>query len=106
MQHSETHREFIPRPYFGHVKRVEPQFLRIGFVGLHDLVFCSPGDFFAPFNGLPEVSFGIIWILARLTDCFAPGELLLAVVGDEVILDVDELSGLVNPVEYSVCAKY
>lgn len=93
----------IPRPYFGHVKRVEVQF--VGFIRIHDLDFCSPGNRLASFDSLPEVSFRIVGILARHTNCFMPGELLLAVIGDKMILDVDELSVLVDPVEYSAYTK-
>lgn len=96
-----TYRELAPRPYFSHVERVEAEFLGIGFLGLHDLHFRSPGNWFAPFDGLPKVPFGIVRVLARHADCFAPRELLLAMVGEEVILDIDELSFLVDPVGYS-----
>lgn len=93
-----TYREILSWPYFGHVERIIAEFLRISFLRLHDLHFRSPGDRFTPLDGLPEVSLGVIGVLARHADRLAPRELLLAAVGEEVILDVDELPVIVDPI--------
>jgi hypothetical protein len=42
---------------------------------------------------------GVIRVLTRDTDGLGLGELLLTVLGEEVVLDVDELALLVDPFE-------
>lgn len=99
--YNRTYRELTSRPYFSHVKRVKAQFGGIGLLRLHYLDLRSPSDTLTPFDGLPKVSLGIVGVLTRHADCFTPGELLLAMIGDEMILDVDELSIIIDPVNYS-----
>lgn len=57
----------------------------------------SPLDVLTLLNSLPEISIGVIGVFTTHLHGFAVGELLLAMLGDEVIFDVDELSICIDP---------
>ena len=81
----------------GHVKGVEAELFGVGVVGLHDLDFGHPFDLFAGFDCFPEVALRVVWVFAGDADGLGLGELLLAVFGDEVVFDVDEFAGSIDP---------
>ena len=93
------HGELGAGPNFGHIEGVEAKFVRVCFLGFHDLDFGGPFDFLAGFDGFPELLFGVVWVLAGDADGFGLGQLLLAVLGDEVVFDPDEFAVLVDPFE-------
>ena len=97
-----VHWKLVPWPDFGHIKRIEAELVCIGFFRLHDLDVGFPGYFFTFLDGFPKLLLGVVWVLARSHDGFGFGELLLAVGGEEVILDVDEFTLRVNPGKQSV----
>jgi hypothetical protein len=51
-----TYRELVSRPHFGHVKGVETEDSRIGFLRLHDLHLGRPLNLLARLNALPELT--------------------------------------------------
>lgn len=92
-----TDRELLPGPHFGHVKGVEAELLGICILRLHNLHLGRPFDLFTSLDGLPQIPLREVGVLARDTVGFSRGILLLAVLGDEVILDIHELALLVDP---------
>jgi hypothetical protein len=68
-------------------------------VWLHDLNAGGPLYLFSLFDTLPKFSLGVIRILPTDLDGLIGCELVLTVLGQEVILDVDKLSLLVDPLE-------
>ncbi len=93
------HPELVARPNFGYVKRVEAELLGIGVFGLHHLEFGGPCDFLTALDGLVQVTLGVVGVLAAHLCRLLLSELLLAVVCDEVVLDIDKLSFRVHPLE-------
>ena len=93
------HEELRSRPNLGNIKRIEYKFIRISLSRIHDLNMRSPLNLFALLNSLPEISLGVVGIFTAHLHSFTVCELLLAVLGDEVVLDVDKLSVGVNPFE-------
>jgi hypothetical protein len=94
-----VHGELAAGPDLGDVEGVEAEFVWVCFFGLHDLDFGGPFDFLAGFDGFPELLLGVVGVLAGDADGFGLGELFLAVLGDEVVFDPDELAVLVYPFE-------
>jgi hypothetical protein len=89
-----VHGEVTTRPDLGDVEGIEAELQWVGLFGLHDLYLGCPFDLFAVLDGLPQLLLGVIWVLAGDADGFGLGKLLLAVLGDEVVLDVDEFAVL------------
>ena len=94
-----TYRELSAWPDLGHVKGVESQLGRIGIVGLHDLHLGRPFHLLSSLHFLPQFLLGVIGIFSGDTDRFGLRELLLAMLGDEVVLDVDEFALVVDPIK-------
>jgi len=92
-----TYRELSSWPDLGHIEGVESQFGRVRVFSLHDLDLGCPFLLFTPLHLLPKLLLGIVWILSRDANGFWLGELLLAMLGDEVVLDVNELALRINP---------
>lgn len=92
-------RELVSGPDLGHVKGVKAEKVGVGLLGLHHLDEGSPLNLLAGLNGVPEVTLGIIWITAAHSNSLGIGKLLLAVLGEEGVLDVHELTLLVDPLE-------
>jgi hypothetical protein len=83
-------------PDFGNIERIEAKLLGIGVLWFHDLDHGGPLDFLASLDGLPEVALGVVGVFTAHPSGFFLRELLLAVLGDEVVFDVDKLALLVN----------
>ena len=84
-------------PDLCHVERIEAKYRRIGLLWLHDLHVSRVGDLFAFLDGLPEVLLRIVGVDATHLNCLLAGELLLATVGEEMVLDINELALGVDP---------
>lgn len=93
------HRKLISWPDLGNIERIETELLRIRIFGLHDLHLGSPLELLASFNTFPKLLLGLVRVDSRHLDGLVSGKLLLAVLGDEVVLNVDELALLVDPLE-------
>lgn len=93
------HGELISGPNLGDVEGIEAEFIGVSLLRLHDLNLGRPFDLLATLNGFPEISFGVVRILTTHLNGFLVCELLLTVLCDEVILDVDEFTVLVDPFE-------
>lgn len=94
-----VHWELISGPDLGDVERIESERFWVGVFRLHDLHLGRPLDLAAVLDDLPEVALAVVWVLARDADSFWLGELLLAMLGNEVVFDVDKLALLVHPLE-------
>lgn len=86
-------------PDFRDIERVKAQLFWVRLIGLHDLHLGRPLNLFSTLNGLPQLLLGIVWVLARNLDCFWLSELLLAVFGHEMVLDVHKFALPVDPLE-------
>lgn len=95
----EAYGKLVARPDLGHVERIESKFLWIGITWLHDLHLGCPFDLVATFDRIPKLLLGVIGVLPTNTDSLRLGELLLTMLGDEVILDIHKFSVLVDPFE-------
>lgn len=93
------HGELLARPDLCHVEGIEAELVWVGILGLHHLDVRSPYNLLSVFNDFVKIALRVVRILAAHLRCLLLGELLLAVLGDEVILDVDKLSFLVDPLE-------
>jgi hypothetical protein len=89
-----VHWEVATRPDLGDIEGVEAQLQWVGLFGLHDLYFGCPFDLFSVLDSLPQLLLGVVGVLARDADGFGLGELFLAMLCEEVVLDVDELAVL------------
>ena len=89
--------ERLLRPHLGDIKGIEPQLLRIRLLWLHDLHGRGVRDLLTLFNGLPQVFLAVIRVDPGHLDSFLTRELLLSRVGEEVVLDVHELTLGVDP---------
>lgn len=87
-----VHWEVATRPDFGDIEGVETQLLWVGLFGLHDLHLGCPLDLLSILDGLPQLLLRIVGILARDADGLGLSQLLLAMLCDEVVLDVDEFA--------------
>ena len=93
------HGEEVAGPDLGDVEGVETELLGVGVLGLHHLHVGGPLDLLAVLDGVPQVALGVVRVLAAHLDGLGVGETLGAVLGHEVVLDVDELAGGVDPLE-------
>lgn len=93
------HGELVPRPDLGDIKGVEAKLIGICLVGLHHLHVRSPFNILATLNRIPEIALGLVRVSAAHGNGFLVGERLLSVLGNEVILDVDEFAVLIHPLE-------
>ena len=84
-----VHGELIARPDFRDVEGVKAQLFEIGFLGLHDLKFGGPGRILTVFDGVPKIAFGVVGVGTAELGRFGSGKLFLAVIGYEVVFDVD-----------------
>jgi hypothetical protein len=87
------------RGHFGHVEGVKAEFVGVGIRRLHHLDHGCPFNFLTLFNGFPQVALGVVRVFATHARGFFLSELLLPVLGDEVVLDVDKLALGVDPFE-------
>lgn len=92
-----TYRELLLRPHFGHIERIKAQFHRVCVFGLHDLHVCSVGNLFPLFDCLPQIAFGPVRIGPSVVLGFIGGELSLAIVCQEMILDIHEFAFTIHP---------
>jgi hypothetical protein len=83
----------------GDVEGVKSEFLWIGVLRLHNLNHSCPFNLFALLDRLPQITLGVVRILTTHARGFLLSELLLTVLGDEMILDVDELALGIDPLE-------
>jgi len=97
-----TYWELSSGPDFGHIEGIKAQFGRVGVFWLHDLDFGCPFLLLSPLHLLPQLLLGVVWVLARDADGFWLGELFLAMLGNKVVLDVDEFAFFVDPNRASV----
>lgn len=88
------HGEVATRPDLGNVEGVETELLWVGFLRLHDLHLGCPLNLLSVFDSLPQLLLGIVGILAGNANRLGLSQLLLAMLGDEVVLDVDEFAVL------------
>ena len=65
---------------------------------MHYLNISFPDNLLAIFDSIPELTFGIVWVFSRKPDSFWLGELLLAMLGKEVIFDINEFALFVYPI--------
>jgi len=94
-----VHGELITRPDLRNIEGIEAELCRVGVFGLHDLYLSGPFLLFTTLHGLPQLLLGVVRVLTRDADGFRLSELLLAVLGNEVVLDVDKFALLVDPLE-------
>lgn len=94
-----AYRELSTRPDFGDIEGVKAKLIWIRLLWLHDLHFGSPLNLATGLNDVPQLHLRIVGVLTRNANGLWLGELLLAVLGEEVVLDVHELAGLVYPLE-------
>ena len=64
LKHDIAYRELSPRPDSCHIKKIEANFIWIGILGLHNLNIGLPVDFFAVFDGVPELPLTVVRINA------------------------------------------
>lgn len=99
MAHSLLHGELSSWPDLRDIKGVKAQLGWVGFLGLHDLHVCSPFWECTVLDLVVELLLGVVRVFTTDAVGFLPGELLLALLGDEVVLDVDKAAVGVNPLE-------
>lgn len=102
IQHKLTkllHGKLLSWPDLRHIEWIKPELFRIRILRLHDLHHSSPFNFLPLFNRLPEITLGEVRIFATHLCGFALSELLLTVLGDEVVLDVDKSSLSIHPLK-------
>jgi hypothetical protein len=92
-----THRELPTGPDLGDIKGIEAEFGRISLFWLHDLYMSGIRDVFSLLDGLPKVLFGVVGVDSAQLNGLLAGELLLAAIGEEVVLDVHEFAFVVDP---------
>ncbi len=83
------------RPHLGEVERVEAVRRRLG--RRHDLDLHGPGRELTPLDGLAQIALVAVRVLAGELVGLVLGEVLDALVGLEVVLDPEDLAGLVVP---------
>lgn len=101
-----AYRKLAFGPNLGDIKWVKSKVIWISLVRLHDLNMRSPGDLFATFNGPPKVTLGVIRVFAAKPRGFVGSELLLTVIGEEMILYIDKFAVFVDPVENWLALLY
>jgi hypothetical protein len=89
-----VHGEITTRPDLGDIEGIEAKLQWVSLFRLHDLHLSCPFDLLSVLNGLPQLLLGVVGVLAGNADGLGLGELLLAVLCKEVVLDVDEVAGL------------
>ena len=92
-----TYWELRPGPDFGYIERLKPHLFCVSALGLDNLDIRLPHHLLSVFDGIPELLLGIVWVLARDPGCLGLTKLLLPMLGQEVILDVDEFAVFVDP---------
>ena len=93
------HGKLKPGPDLGDIEGVEAEFVRISIFGLHNLDLSSPLDLLSSLNRFPEVALGVVRILTTHLCSLFLCELLLAVLRNEVVLDVDKFALSIGPPE-------
>lgn len=99
------HGEVTTRPDLGDIEGIEAELQRVSLLRLHDLHFGCPFNLLSVLNGLPQLLLGVVGVLAGNADGIGLGELLLAVLCEEVVFDVNEVAGL-EVVVSTVCLLY
>ena len=89
-----VHREVATRPNLGDIEGIEAELQWVGLLGLHDLYLGCPFNLISVLDSLPELLLRVVGVLAGDADGFGLGKLLLAVLGNEVVLDVNEFAVL------------
>lgn len=93
------HGKLRPWPDFCDIEGIEAKLVWISIFGLHDLNLRSPLNFLAPLNRLVEISLGVVGVLTTHLCGLFLRELFLAVLGNKVVLDVDELAIGIHPLK-------
>lgn len=92
-----ANRKPILRPNLRDIKRIKTKLCGICLIWVHNLHMRRPLDLLTGLDCLPKVTFGVVWIFATEDGRLICSELLLAVFGDEMVFDVNELTILVDP---------
>lgn len=89
-----VHGEIATGPDLGDIEGIEAELQWVSLLRLHDLHLGCPFNLLSVLDGLPQLLLGVVGVLAGDTDGFGLGELLLAVLCEEVVFDVDEVASL------------
>lgn len=93
------HGELASRPDLSDIEGVKTELVWIGLIRFHDLDHGSPLNLLALLDSLPEVALRVVGVLTAHLCGLLLCELLLAVLGDEVVFDIDEPALSVDPLE-------
>jgi hypothetical protein len=93
------HGELVTGPDLGHVEGVESELLRVSLLGLHYLNLGSPFHLLPTLNGFPQITLRIVGVNTAYSCSFDAVKLLLSVLGNKMVLDIDEFALLVDPPE-------
>jgi hypothetical protein len=88
------HGEITTRPDLGDIEGIKAKLQWVSLLRLHDLHLGCPLNLLSVLNGLPQLLLGVVGVLAGNSNGLRLGELLLAVLCEEVVLDVNEVAGL------------
>lgn len=93
------HGELLARPDLGDIKGVKAKLRRISLLRIHNLNISSPLRVSSVLNLVPQFFLGVVRVLTTNAIGLLASELLGTTLGKEVVLDVDELSISIYPLE-------
>lgn len=92
-----VHREEGAGPNLCNVEWVKAKLLGVGLLRAHDLNLHDPSGRLPSLDCCPEVALRVVGVFSGHLNSLGPGELLLPLSVDIVVLDVDELAVLIHP---------
>lgn len=93
------HGKLASRPDLGHIEGVETKLGWVGLLWLHDLNVGCPLWVCTVLNLVVELLLGVVRVFTTNAVGLLPSELLLSLLGDEVVFDVDKAAICVDPLE-------